>query len=41
LAGTDAQDQVVEAVRVTLTERYEPSVGVRLGAGAWMITALS
>jgi ubiquinone/menaquinone biosynthesis C-methylase UbiE len=41
LTGTDDYDQVVEAVRLSLTERYEPGVGVRLGAGAWMVTALS
>jgi hypothetical protein len=39
LAGTDAQDDVVEAVRVSLTERYEPGVGVSLGAGGWLVTA--
>ncbi len=41
LAGTDAQDRVVEAVRSSLTERYEPGVGVRFGAAAWMVTALT
>ena len=41
LVGMDAHDEVVEAVRVSLTERYEPGVGVRLGAGAWMVTALT
>lgn len=41
LAGADAHDEVVEAVRVSLTERYEPDVGVALGAGAWMVTALA
>ncbi len=41
LAGTDAHDEVVEAVRLSLTERYEPGVGVQFGAGAWMVTALS
>ena len=41
LAGTDAHDEVVEAVRLSLTERYEPGVGVRFGAGAWMVTALT
>jgi len=39
LAGSDDHDDVIEAVRVSLTERYEPGVGVRLGAGAWMVTA--
>ncbi len=41
LAGTDAQNEVVDAVRLSLTERYEPGVGVQFGAGAWMVTALS
>lgn len=41
LAGTDAHDTVVEAVRLSLTERYEPGVGVRFGAGAWLVTALN
>ena len=41
LAGTDAHDEVVEAVRLSLTERYEPGVGVQLGAGAWVVTALT
>jgi ubiquinone/menaquinone biosynthesis C-methylase UbiE len=39
LAGADAGDEVVEAVRLSLTKRYEPGVGVRVGAGAWMVTA--
>ena len=39
LAGTDAHDEVVEAVRLALTERYEPSIGVQVGAGAWIVTA--
>jgi len=39
LAGTDAYDEVVEAVRSSLTERYEPGVGLRFGAAAWMVTA--
>jgi len=41
LAGTDAHDDMVEAVRLSLTEHYEPGVGVRLGASAWMVTALA
>jgi hypothetical protein len=41
LAGTDAHDKVVEAVRLSLTERYEPGAGARLGASAWMVTARS
>jgi ubiquinone/menaquinone biosynthesis C-methylase UbiE len=41
LAGADAHDKVVDAVRSSLTQRYEPGVGVRLGASAWMVTASS
>lgn len=41
LAGMDAHDEVVEAVRSSLAERYEPGVGVRFGAGAWIVTALT
>lgn len=41
LVGTEAHDEVVEAVRSSLTERYEPGVGVRFGAAAWLVTALA
>jgi ubiquinone/menaquinone biosynthesis C-methylase UbiE len=41
LAGSDAHDKVLEAVRSSLAEHYEPGVGVRLGASAWMVTALT
>lgn len=41
LAGTDAHDEVVEAVRLSFIERYEPGVGVRFRASAWMVTALT
>jgi hypothetical protein len=40
-AGADAHDKVIEAVRSSLSERYEPGVGVRLGAGALLVTALT
>ena len=40
-AGADARDKVIEAVRSSLSERYEPGVGVRLGAGALLVTALT
>lgn len=30
---------VIDAVRATLAERYEPGVGVRLGTGAWLVSA--
>jgi hypothetical protein len=39
LAGPDAQGEVVDAVRSSLAERYEPGVGVRLGTAAWLVTA--
>jgi ubiquinone/menaquinone biosynthesis C-methylase UbiE len=39
LAGTGPHDEVVEAVRASLTERYEPGVGLRFGAAAWTVTA--
>ncbi len=41
LAGTDAHDKVVEAVRLSLTGGYERDLGVRFGAGAWMVTAFT
>lgn len=39
LAGKDAQDMVLEAIRSSLIERYEPDVGVKFGASAWLVTA--
>jgi SAM-dependent methyltransferase len=39
LAGTDHHDEVIEGVRSSLTERYEPGAGLRFGAGAWLVTA--
>ena len=41
LAGAGADREVIEAVRLSLAERYEPGVGVEFGAGAWMVTALN
>lgn len=41
LAGTDAHDTVVEAVRLSLADHYEAGIGLRLGAGAWLVTARS
>ena len=40
LAGTDAHDEVVKADRLSPTKRYEPGVGVELGAGAWIFIAI-
>jgi SAM-dependent methyltransferase len=39
LVGTEAHEKVVQAVRLSLTERYETGVGVPFGASAWMVTA--
>jgi ubiquinone/menaquinone biosynthesis C-methylase UbiE len=38
LAASDAHDDVVEAARSSVTERYKPGVGVQLGAAAWLVT---
>lgn len=35
----DARAAAIESIRVSLAERYEPGVGVRLGAGAWLVSA--
>ena len=39
VAGDDRRDTVIDAVRRELAERYEPGVGVRLGAAAWLVSA--
>jgi ubiquinone/menaquinone biosynthesis C-methylase UbiE len=36
---SDARAEAIESVRGTLAERYEPGVGVRLGTGAWLVSA--
>lgn len=41
LAGPQAHDEVVDAVRLSLTRGYDPGVGVPLRAAAWMVTALA
>ena len=41
LAGTDAYDDVVGAVRSSLAEHYGPGVAELLGAGAWTVNALA
>jgi ubiquinone/menaquinone biosynthesis C-methylase UbiE len=41
LAGADHAAKVVDAVRMSVTDRYEPGVGVRFGTGAWMVNALA
>lgn len=38
-APPDATTPAIEAVRMALSEHFEPGVGVRLGARAWMVTA--
>jgi SAM-dependent methyltransferase len=37
--GPDLRPAVLDTVRASLADRHEPGVGVRLGAGAWMVTA--
>lgn len=37
--GPDARAPVVEEIRGTVAERYEPGLGVRLGAAAWLVSA--
>jgi ubiquinone/menaquinone biosynthesis C-methylase UbiE len=39
LAGPDAHNSVIDTVRRELAERYEPSVGLRLGTAAWLVSA--
>jgi SAM-dependent methyltransferase len=38
-AAPDARERAIDAVRASLAERYEAGVGVRLGAGAWVVSA--
>jgi len=38
-ARADAHDAALQTIRAALTQRYEPGVGVRLGAGAWLVSA--
>lgn len=35
----DVRTGAIEEIRSALSERYEPGVGVRLGTGAWLVTA--
>lgn len=39
LAEPEARAASIEAIRASLAERYEPGVGVRLGSGAWLVSA--
>lgn len=39
LAGPEAHDAVIETVRGELAERYDPDIGLRLGAAAWLVSA--
>jgi ubiquinone/menaquinone biosynthesis C-methylase UbiE len=41
LAGVDAREGLLEAVRSSLTEHHVPGLGVRFAASAWMVTALT
>ena len=40
-ATSDARGRAIDAVRASLAEHYEAGVGVRLGAGAWLVSALA
>jgi SAM-dependent methyltransferase len=33
------REETRQSIRASLTQRYEPGVGVRLGTGAWLVTA--
>ena len=35
----DVRTAAIQAIRVSLAERYEPGAGVRLGTGAWLVSA--
>ena len=37
--GQVEREQAVQEVRSTLAERYEPDVGVTLGAAGWLVSA--
>jgi hypothetical protein len=39
LAGPDAHDAVIDAVRRDLAERYEPNIGLRLKTAGWLVSA--
>ncbi len=39
-ATPDAREHAIDAVRASLAEHYEAGVGVRLGASAWLVSAL-
>jgi SAM-dependent methyltransferase len=41
LSGVDdgARNETKQTIRASLTQRYEPGVGVRLGTSAWLVTA--
>jgi hypothetical protein len=39
--GPDERGAAIDEVRATLTERYEPGVGVRLGAAGWLVSAVA
>jgi ubiquinone/menaquinone biosynthesis C-methylase UbiE len=37
----EARDEAIEEIRTALNERNEPGIGIRLGTGAWLVTARS
>ncbi len=37
--GPETRGAAIETIRASLAERYEPGVGVRLGTGAWLVSA--
>ncbi len=39
-ATPDARERAIDAVRASLAEHHEAGLGVRLGAGAWLVSAL-
>lgn len=40
-AAPDVVDPAIDAVRQSLSAHFEPGVGVRLGAAAWMVSAIA
>ena len=38
-APQDGRSRAVDAIRAAIGECYEPGIGVRMGSGAWLVTA--